>query len=98
MYFFAGVKADTISFSEMFHPFSFKTILSHKSFISGDYLQDIVPLYITEVSHSNLCSHVPAVERTRSKFQTSHLKEHVGNSRQSIPLQIQLLKPLISVK
>lgn len=65
---------------------------------SGDYLQDVVPLYVTEVSHSYLCPHIPAIERTPSKLQASHLEKHVCNSRQRVPLQIQLLKPFVPVK
>lgn len=39
--------------------------------VRPDYLQNVVALAVTEVPHSNLCAHVPAVERTCCEFQTT---------------------------
>lgn len=62
------------------------------------YLQDVVALSVAEVTHSNLCPHVPAIEGTRSELQPSHLQQHVGHSRQRVPLQVQLPEPLVPAK
>lgn len=61
----------------------------------SSHLQDVVALRVAEVAHSDLGAHVPAIERARGELQPSHLQQHAGHCRQCVPLQLQLLKPLV---
>lgn len=60
----------------------------------GPYLQDIVAGVVTVVADTNLCAHVPATEGTGAELQAANLQEHVGHSREAVPLQPQVLEPL----
>lgn len=58
------------------------------------YLQHVEAVRVTEVPTADLSAHVPAVEWSPCKLETTTVEEHVGDSGQYIPAQVQLLKPL----
>lgn len=59
------------------------------------YLQNVVAWGVAEVPHANLCAHVPATEGAASELQAANLQQHVGDRWEAIPLQVQVLEPLI---
>lgn len=60
------------------------------------YLQDVVTLDVAEVPDPDLRAHVPAIEGAPWELKAAHLKQHVGHGWQGVPLQLQLLEPLVS--
>lgn len=64
----------------------------------GLHLQDVVSGAVAVVADANLCAHVPAAEGTRAELQAADLQEHVGHSREAVPLQSQVLEPLKPVE
>jgi len=59
------------------------------------YLQHVEAVRVTEVPTADLSAHVPAVEWSPRKLQTTTVEQHVSDSGQYVPAQVQLLKPLI---
>jgi hypothetical protein len=49
---------------------------------------------VTEVPAADLGAHVPAVEGGRCELEAPTVKQHVGDSRECVPAQVQLLEPL----
>lgn len=58
------------------------------------YLQYVVSRAVAEVSDADLSAHVPAAEGTGGELQPTDLQQHVRHSRKTVPLQIQILKPV----
>lgn len=58
------------------------------------YLQHVEAVRVTEVPTADLSAHVPAVEWSPRKLETSTIEQHVSDSGQYVPAQVQLLKPL----
>lgn len=59
----------------------------------GPHLQDVVPRVVTVVADADLRAHVPAAEGTGAELQAANLQEHVGHSREAVPLQPQVPEP-----
>ena len=57
---------------------------------------DVVALGITQITWSDLSTHVPAAEGCRTVLHATAVKQHVGDTRNCIPLQTQVLEPLVS--
>lgn len=64
----------------------------------GPHLQDVVPGVVTVVADADLCAHVPAAEGAGAELQAANLQEHVGHSREAVPLQPQVLEPFEPVE
>lgn len=57
-------------------------------------LEHVEAVCVTQVPAANLRAHVPTVEWGRCKFEASTVEQHVSDSRERVPAQVQLLKPL----
>lgn len=62
---------------------------------TAHYLQNVVAWAVAEVPHANLRAHVPAAEWAAGELQATDFQQHVGDSGQTVPLQVQVLEPLI---
>lgn len=60
----------------------------------GPHLQDVVARVVTVVTDADLCAHVPAAEGTGAELQATDLQQHVGDRREAIPLEPQVLEPV----
>ena len=62
------------------------TIFPHFTTLPSLYLEHIVSVDIAKVA-ADLCSHVPATERSSRVFHSTHVQHDVGDSGKSVPLQ-----------
>ncbi len=62
------------------------------------YLQNVVARAVAEVPHADFSAHVPATEGAACELQAADLQQHVGDRREAVPLQVQVLEPLIPGK
>lgn len=58
-------------------------------------LQNVVAWAVAEVPHANLGAHVPATEGAASELQATDLQQHARDRGETVPFQVQVLKPLI---
>jgi hypothetical protein len=56
-------------------------------------LEHVEAVRVAEVPAADLCAHVPAVERSRRELEAPTVEQHVRDSRQCVPAQVQLLEP-----
>ena len=59
-------------------------------------LGDVITLGIAQITWSDLSTHVPAAEWCRTVLHATAVKQHVGDTRHCVPLQTQVLEPLVS--
>lgn len=62
------------------------------------YLQNVVARAVAEVPHADLRAHVPAAEGAAGELQATDLQQHVGDRREAVPLQVQVLEPLVPAR
>lgn len=84
--------SQSICASDSFPPFQWSMTMDLGT---THYLQNVVAWAVAEVPHANLCAHVPATEGAASELQASNLQQHVGDRRKAVPLQVQVLEPLV---
>lgn len=81
------------------HDKAFAKLCSNSKLIDlseNSHLYNIQTVAVTEISASNLSTHIPPVKGSTGKFQPATVQSHPGNGRESIPAKPQVFEPVVT--
>ena len=72
-----------------------RNALEREFWTQAAHLKHVVPIDVPHVPAPDLGGHVPAVEGGRGEHQPPTVEEHPGHRREGVPLQAEVLEPVV---